>query len=47
MWYKVIIRRDGSVTSCEEVSGSFDDGASVFFVEADTKTDAILAAILI
>jgi len=41
MWFKVVIRRNGEVASCEHVADASEDGASVFFVDAANKTEAI------
>lgn len=42
MWFRVEIRKDGGIASCEQVSGSIgEQGSSVFYVEAESKEAAI------
>ncbi len=41
MWYRIECNRDGSVSSCEEVSHSVASGRYVHYIEASTKEEAI------
>jgi hypothetical protein len=41
MWFRIELHKDGSVSSCVEVEGSFKDSKTVHYVEADSKEDAI------
>lgn len=44
MWYKVQLRKDGSIASCDLVSDSIVSGNGVFFVEADSPARACICA---
>lgn len=44
MWYRIELAKDGAVRSCIEVEGSFADKGKVYFIEAESKADAIKIA---
>lgn len=41
MIYRVEIRKDGSIASCDVVESAFKDGGRVFYIDATTKVVAI------
>jgi hypothetical protein len=46
VWYRVEVRKDGSIVSCAEVEGSFAEAKHVYYVEADSREQACSAAAL-
>jgi hypothetical protein len=41
MWFKLTLAKDGAIRSCEEVSASFEDSATVVYIEAVSREKAI------
>lgn len=42
MWFKVVLNKDLSIASCEQVANAFDDaGRHVIYCEADDKAGAL------
>jgi len=42
MWFRIETNKDGSIKSCAEVESSRNDGREIYYIEADSKTDALL-----
>lgn len=43
MWFRIELNKDRSVRSCVEVETSTTDGRGVYYIEANTKAEAIQA----
>jgi hypothetical protein len=41
MWFKVLLNKDLSIASCEQVDQAFENGKHVIYCEADTKDAAL------
>jgi hypothetical protein len=44
MWFRITIRRDGSIASCAEVESALANDETVIYVDAENKTDALYLA---